>query len=634
MPSSDFFLRYEIVSPANSPFQINSTTGEITVSGEVNYEVYESFELLISATDQIYVTTETINLTVIDLNDNRPEFVDEYSLIEIFNTLDPNQPIGVTIEATDDDGEDNNVIEYSIYCDYGEDGSDFGFFIDSNSDLRVNTTMGETDQDFECIILATNEGVDEFLFNYVNSTLRVLDVNDQVPEWEEFPFNVPTDESIPIQINQNATTTVGQPTLMDRNGTEVVLRVYEETPDANPEYSTIVYGMAPGNPQEVLDFFSIQRETGYVQIIGGQQFGSFEFDNDDNKVSIMVNASDNPYTLTNGQPSNPVEIKTLLLQKYTNYDPQFNAESQIGYPVTFIENAVFGQNDPRAVELPLALDPNNEDSFIDEICYFVYDDVLSEYFDVVKSPGNNLTTRMFVIKDGGLDREEVGEYNVTVLAANLCAFEGEMPPLDTFDDRAKLNVTVTVGDVDDTPPVFVEDLFAGMELTESDWSRDFEVQDNDESQERTYKVVEGSLNVSHPSLEGLDNPFTAEPNEINNLKILANFQPTNDMTGFFTFQVRAVDAGNNEAFSDAQVVIIATENQIFLTFNNPIGYVTQYDAEIKGVFDSVFPFNYTRDDISSSISESGIAAKIDQTIIRCHFLDDDSVPVLNSVVNG
>lgn len=45
---------------------------------------------------------------------------------------------------------------------------------------------------------------------------------------------------------------------MDRNGTEVVLLVYEETPDANPEYSTIVYGMAQGNPQEVLDFFFVR----------------------------------------------------------------------------------------------------------------------------------------------------------------------------------------------------------------------------------------------------------------------------------------------------------------------------------------------------------------------------------------
>ena len=47
----------------------------------------------------------------------------------------------------------------------------------------------------------------------------------------------------------------------------------------------------------------------------------------------------------------------------------------------------------------------------------------------------------------------MGEYNVTVLAANLCGLEGQLPSLDTFDDRAKLNVTVTVGDVDDTPPV-------------------------------------------------------------------------------------------------------------------------------------------------------------------------------------
>ena len=52
-----------------------------------------------------------------------------------------------------------------------------------------------------------------------------------------------------------------------------------------------------------------------------------------------------------------------------------------------------------------------------------------------------------------LDREAVSEYNFIVLAANECGSEGELPPLDTFDDRAKLNVSVTVLDVDDEPPV-------------------------------------------------------------------------------------------------------------------------------------------------------------------------------------
>ena len=57
---------------------------------------------------------------------------------------------------------------------------------------------------------------------------------------------------------QNATTTVNQPTLLDRNGTEVRLMVYEETPDANLDYKTIIYGMLPSNPQAVLDFFNVR----------------------------------------------------------------------------------------------------------------------------------------------------------------------------------------------------------------------------------------------------------------------------------------------------------------------------------------------------------------------------------------
>ena len=58
-----------------------------------------------------------------------------------------------------------------------------------------------------------------------------------------------------------------------------------------------------------------------------------------------------------------------------------------------------------------------------------------------------------VLDPQALDREAISEYNFIVLAANECGSEGELPPLDTFDDRAKLNVTVTVLDVDDEPPV-------------------------------------------------------------------------------------------------------------------------------------------------------------------------------------
>ena len=58
--------------------------------------------------------------------------------------------------ATDEDGPENNIIEYSLYCDYGEDSSNFGFEIDANTgDLRFNASMGETERDYECIILVS-----------------------------------------------------------------------------------------------------------------------------------------------------------------------------------------------------------------------------------------------------------------------------------------------------------------------------------------------------------------------------------------------------------------------------------------------------------------------------------------------
>ena len=47
---------------------------------------------------------------------------------------------------------------------------------------------------------------------------------------------------------------------------------------------------------------------------------------------------------------------------------------------------------------------------------------------------------------------------------------------------------------------------------ESDWSRDFVVMDEDNSQKRTFNVVEGSLNVSDPSIADLVDPFSTEAN--------------------------------------------------------------------------------------------------------------------------
>ena len=62
--------------------------------------------------------------------------------------------------------------------------------------------------------------------------------------------------------------------------------------------------------------------------------------------------------------------------------------------------------------------------------------------------------------------------------------------------------------------VFKEELYAGMEITESEWYRDFEIDDPDvqDPKDRTFEIVADSLEVSDPSLESLKDPFSAEAN--------------------------------------------------------------------------------------------------------------------------
>ena len=70
--------------------------------------------------------------------------------------------------------------------------------------------------------------------------------------------------------------------------------------------------------------------------------------------------------------------------------------------------------------------------------------------------------------------------------------------------------------------VFKEELYAGMEITESEWYRDFEVEDPDDqdAKERIFEIVPDSLEASHPSLESLEDPFNATTNSEDALIVL------------------------------------------------------------------------------------------------------------------
>ncbi len=113
---------------------------------------------------------------------------------------------------------------------------------------------------------------------------------------------------------------------------------------------------------------------GYIQIKNGAEFGDFfddDLDDEEKVVDIKVVAEDNPNSAINGGPVNSAGTRTLTLQLYTNFQPNYAAST---FDVSFKEGPD-PIDDPvgHAQTLLAATDPNNQDGqIVDEICYFVY----------------------------------------------------------------------------------------------------------------------------------------------------------------------------------------------------------------------------------------------------------------------
>ena len=56
----------------NNVFAVNPETGEIKVSGNLDYETRQHYTLTLTASDGAYTNTTTVQITVKDVNDNPP----------------------------------------------------------------------------------------------------------------------------------------------------------------------------------------------------------------------------------------------------------------------------------------------------------------------------------------------------------------------------------------------------------------------------------------------------------------------------------------------------------------------------------------------------------------------------------
>uniref|UniRef100_A0A663MI09 Protocadherin Fat 4 n=1 Tax=Athene cunicularia TaxID=194338 RepID=A0A663MI09_ATHCN len=175
-------IRYNISSGNEAGiFAINTTTGTLTLSKPLDFELHQKHELVVTATDRGWVSRTgycSVTVNVVDVNDNSPAFSPE----DYFPKVLENAPSGTTVirlNATDADSGPNAVIAYAIQSS----DSDL-FVIDPNT--GTITTQGfldyETKQSYHLTVKAFNVP-DEERCSFASVNIQLEGTNEYVPRF-------------------------------------------------------------------------------------------------------------------------------------------------------------------------------------------------------------------------------------------------------------------------------------------------------------------------------------------------------------------------------------------------------------------------------------------------------------------
>ncbi|XP_052344189.1 protocadherin beta-15-like [Oncorhynchus keta] len=242
---------------ARNVFTMDQNTGEIRVTGEIDYEEETQFELFIEGKDGFGLSSDSkVIIDITDINDNAPELYLKSLTHSIPENASPGTEVGI-INVQDRDSENNRQVRCSI-----QQNLPFKL-VPSIKNYYSLVTTGELDRelvsDYNITITATDEGSPP-LSSSKSVQLSVADVNDNPPVFEE--------QSYKAHVTEN-----------NKPGSSVC-SVTARDPDWR-QNGTVIYSLLPGevNGVPVSSFLSVNGDTGVIHAVRSfdyEQFRSFK----------------------------------------------------------------------------------------------------------------------------------------------------------------------------------------------------------------------------------------------------------------------------------------------------------------------------------------------------------------------
>ncbi|XP_037635322.1 protocadherin beta-16-like [Sebastes umbrosus] len=249
-------------------FSIDPKTGEIKVTGVIDFEERSSFEMRVKAKDGLGLTSYAkVIIDVTDINDNAPVIYLKSLTNPIPENVSPGTEVGI-INVQDRDSENNRQVRCSI-----QQNVPFKL-VPSIKNYYSLVTTGQLDRelvsDYNITISATDEGSPP-LSSSKTVQLSVADINDNPPVFEEQSYSAYVSE------NNKPGSTLCSVTARD--------------PDWR-QNGTVIYSLLAGevNGAPVSSYLSVNGDTGVIHAVRSfdyEQFRSF-------KVHVMARDNGSP----------------------------------------------------------------------------------------------------------------------------------------------------------------------------------------------------------------------------------------------------------------------------------------------------------------------------------------------------
>ncbi|KAI5626827.1 protocadherin Fat 4, partial [Silurus asotus] len=356
-------------------FDLDAESGEIRVKSKIDFENTEVYRLDVLASDKDMgqppkTAQKSLNLLVLDVNDNRPEFSQNPIELYLMENNIPGASI-FSVTASDRDVNENAVISYSILRDWGEDRLPF---------LVLQRPLDRERRAEHNLILTAFDGGSPHRSGTLNITVIVLDVNDNRPMFSQEIYTTTLKENTPV-------------------GT-VVLKLQANDNDygINGEVSFVFGG---GKNQNAFDIFVIDNVTGEIKVKGEVDFEKT------NIYKLDIQASDG------GQP--PLTTESRVIIKILDVN-----DNQPCIEITSLSNTVSEDTRPGTVISLISV--SDRDTDVNGKVKCTISDIVP--FDLKPSIQENMYS--LVIKEP-LDRELVSHYDITIKATDL-----GQPPLFTI----------------------------------------------------------------------------------------------------------------------------------------------------------------------------------------------------------